>query len=339
MSVSPGSYVGPYEVIARLGEGAMGVVFRARDTKLQRDVALKLLPDNFANDPDRLARFQREAQVLASLNHTNIAQIYGLEQVNGSTCIVMELVEGETLADTLKKGPLSYDETLDTARQLADALSAAHERGVVHRDLKPANIKLTPSGTVKVLDFGLAKALGPRASDVNLSAVPTVANASIVGTVVGTPGYMSPEQARGKEVDARSDIWAYGCVIYEMLTAQQAFGGETIADVVAKIVASPPDLSLLPKDTPSSLRLLLSAALNKNASQRLQHIGDTRLFLDGPLAAPVPQTESTPTTRSLRAKLAIPALIAALAIAVVPAALYLRSAPPAPEMRFEISFP
>src|SRR6187401_918776 len=198
MSISPGSRIGPYEVTAPLGEGGMGVVFRGRDSRLQRDVALKLLPENFANDPDRLSRFEREAQVLASLNHANIAQIYGLEQVNGSTCIVMELVEGETLAERIKRGPLPHDEALEVSRQIADALSVAHERGIVHRDLKPANIKLTPNGTVKVLDFGLAKAVGQRGSDSNMTAMPTMASGSIIGSIVGTPGYMSPEQARGK---------------------------------------------------------------------------------------------------------------------------------------------
>ena len=200
-------------------------------------------------------------------------------------CIVMELVEGETLADRLKKGPLSYDEALDIARQVADALAAAHERGIVHRDLKPANIRVMPNGTVKVLDFGLAKAIGARTSDINVSAMPTAVGGSIVGAVLGTPGYMSPEQARGKEVDARTDIWAFGCVLYEMLTARQAFEGETVTDVMANIVTRQPDLTLLPKDTPSSIRLLLSSALNKNPSQRLQHIGDTRLFFDGAFAA------------------------------------------------------
>ena len=221
-------------------------MFRGRDSRLQRDVALKVLPDHFANDPDRLSRFQREAQLLASLNHPNIAQIYGLEQVEGATCIVMELVEGETLADRLKKGAMPFDETLDISRQIADALAVAHERGIVHRDLKPANIKLTPSGGVKVLDFGLAKALGPKNPDSSLSALPTQATGSIVGSVVGTPGYMSPEQARGKEVDARADIWAFGCVLFEMLTGRQAFEGETVTDIMAKIVTSSPDLALLP---------------------------------------------------------------------------------------------
>jgi serine/threonine-protein kinase len=281
----------------------MGVVFRGRDSRLQRDVALKLLPENLSNDPDRLSRFEREAQVLASLNHANIAQIYGLEQVNGSTCIVMELVEGETLAERIKRGPLPHDEALEVSRQIADALSVAHERGIVHRDLKPANIKLTPNGTVKVLDFGLAKAVGQRGSDATMTAMPTMASGSIVGSIVGTPGYMSPEQARGKEVDARTDIWAFGCVLYEMLTARQAFDGETVTDVMAKIVTSPPDLDLLPKDTPASMRLLLSVTLNKNASQRLQHIGDSRLFLDGSLAPAATKEQTAPAPAGMLGKL------------------------------------
>jgi Tol biopolymer transport system component len=318
----------------------MGVVFRASDTRLHRDVALKLLPDRFAQEPERLSRFQREAQVLASLNHPNIAQIYGLEQVNNSTCIVMELVEGETLEDRLKKGSLSYDDAIDIARQLADALAAAHERGVVHRDLKPANIKLTPSGQVKVLDFGLAKALGPRSSEIHMSAMPTIEGGSMLGTVIGTPGYMSPEQARGKEVDTRTDIWAFGCVLYEMLTARQAFGGETVTDVVAKIVTSPPDLNLLPPDTPPSIRLLLSATLDKNAAHRLQHIGDTRLFLDGPLVEAAKKAGAPAEGRRSSGKLAIATLIAALAVAAIPAALYFRgdASQPTGQMRFEMSF-
>ena len=205
----------------------------------------------------------------------------------------MELVEGQTLADRLKKVRLSYDEVLDICRQIADALSTAHERGIVHRDLKPANIKLTPNGTVKVLDFGLAKALGSKGLRMPvLRRCRHVATGSIVGAIVGTPGYMSPEQARGKEVDARTDIWAFGCILYEMLTARQAFDGETVTDVMAKIVTSPPDLDILPKDTPASMRMLLSATLNKNASHRLQHIGDIRLFLDGSLVPAASKVET-----------------------------------------------
>jgi len=318
----------------------MGVVFRGRDSRLQRDVALKLLPENLSNDPDRLSRFEREAQVLASLNHANIAQIYGLEQVNGSTCIVMELVEGETLAERIKRGPLPHDEALEVSRQIADALSVAHERGIVHRDLKPANIKLTPNGTVKVLDFGLAKAVGQRGSDATMTAMPTMASGSIVGSIVGTPGYMSPEQARGKEVDARTDIWAFGCVLYEMLTARQAFDGETVTDVMAKIVTSPPDLDLLPKDTPASMRLLLSVTLNKNASQRLQHIGDSRLFLDGSLAPAATKEQTAPAPAGMLGKLLAGALVLAIAAAVVFAMLYFRKAPASVDaMRFEMTFP
>jgi eukaryotic-like serine/threonine-protein kinase len=341
MSISPGSRVGPYEVTSQLGEGGMGVVFRGRDSRLQRDVALKVLPDQFSSDPDRLSRFEREAQVLASLNHQHIAQIYGLEQVEGATCIVMELVEGETLEDRLKKGPLSSDEALEIARQIAEALATAHERGIVHRDLKPANIKLTPNGTVKVLDFGLAKALGPKTSETNMSMVPTIASGSIIGAVVGTPGYMSPEQARGKDVDARTDIWAFGCVLYEMLTARQAFEGETVTDVMAKIVTAPPDLDLLPSTTPQSVRTLLSCLLNKNASQRLQHIGDTRLFLDGTLVPSAPSAaNATEGSRGKRGRLVIASLVAALFLLAIPAVLYFRNTPaPAARMRLELTLP
>jgi Tol biopolymer transport system component/predicted Ser/Thr protein kinase len=338
MAITPGSRIGPYEVISQLGEGGMGVVYRGRDSRLQRDVALKVLPDNFASDPDRMSRFQREAQVLASLNHAHIAQIYGLEQVEGAACIVMELVEGETLEEKLRKGPLSYDEAIDYSKQIADALAAAHERGVVHRELKPANIKIMSNGTVKVLDFGLAKALGPKTSDTNITALPTMASGSMVGAIVGTPGYMSPEQARGKDVDARTDIWAFGCVLYEMLTGKQAFSGETVTDIMAKIVTSPPDLEQLPTTTPSSLRLLLSSVLNKNSTQRLQHIGDTRLFLDGSMIpAEAKSTDAAPAKSSVRSKLAIAALALVAIGLAVPAVLYFRKAPnTAAAMRFDL---
>ena len=340
MAITPGSRIGPYEVTAQLGEGGMGVVFRGRDSRLQRDVALKLLPEHFANDADRLPRFEREAQVLASLNHPNIAQIYGLEQVNGSTCIVMELVEGETLEEKLTKGPLPADEAVGIAKQIADALAAAHERGIIHRDLKPANIKLTRHGTVKVLDFGLAKAIGPRSSDPYATTAATVAGGSLAGVIVGTPGYMSPEQARGKDVDSRTDIWAFGCVLFEMLTGRHAFTGETITDVLANIVSTPPDLDLLPKSTPSSIRLLLTSALNKNSSQRLQHIGDTRLFLDGGLTGPTPTPVATTHRRPFVMALALAALVIVVAGVGLFATLALRSTPEPPvQMRFEIELP
>jgi Tol biopolymer transport system component len=339
MAISPGSRIGPYDVTAQLGEGGMGVVFRGRDSRLQRDVALKLLPDHFANDADRLPRFEREAQVLASLNHANIAQIYGIEQVGDSICIVMELVEGETLEDRLKKGPLPLDEALDIARHVADALAAAHERGIVHRDLKPANIKITPAGTVKVLDFGLAKAVGPKASDLSATAMPTVAGGSIAGVIMGTPRYMSPEQARGLDVDSRTDIWSFGCVLYEMLTARQAFGGATITDVLATIVTSPPDLDLLPKHTPPAIRLLLSLTLNKNSAQRLQHIGDARPFMDGTLTVSAPAGAASPGSRGMRGLWVAVALAVALAAVGVAVVLYGRAPVAASPMHFELSLP
>src|SRR6266581_7997753 len=220
MPITPGTRIGPYEVTSPLGEGGMGVVFRARDVKLQRDVALKLLPDHFADDADRLSRFQREAQILASLNHPNIAQIHGLEESDNTRGIVMELVEGETLQERLKRGAIPIDEALPIAKQIAEALEAAHESGLVHRDLKPANIKLTSDGRVKVLDFGLAKAFAPMTAEMNLSNSPTLVSGSMPGVILGTAAYMSPEQAKGKTVDRRADIWAFGVVLYEMLTGR-----------------------------------------------------------------------------------------------------------------------
>jgi serine/threonine protein kinase len=318
----------------------MGVVYRARDTKLQREVALKLLPENFAKDPDRLSRFQREAQLLASLNHPNIAHIYGLEDVDGSGCIAMELVEGETLSERLKNGPLPIEDAIEIAKQVADALAAAHERGIVHRDLKPANIKVTPSGSVKVLDFGLAKALSAKTSDPSLTSMPTTVGGSIAGTVVGTPGYMSPEQARGREVDARTDIWAFGCVLYEMLTARHAFDGETATDIMAKIVTSQPDLNLLPTQTPVPLRMLLASTLNKNSQQRLQHIGDMRLFLDQTLVPSTQQATASPERRTMRGNLLTAVLGLALIGALIPAVLYFRRpSVDLPVMRFDVTVP
>jgi len=341
MAITPGTRIGAYEVTSQLGEGGMGVVYRARDTKLLRDAALKVLPEHFADDPNRLSMLQREAQLLASLNHPNIAQIYGLEQVGNTGCIVMELVEGETLSDKLKNGPLRFDEALEIAKQIADALAAAHERGIVHRDLKPANIKLTPNGTVKVLDFGLAKVLNSPTEKTDVSMMPTKVSGSITGGIVGTVGYMSPEQARGKEVDARTDIWAFGCVLFEMLTARLAFEAETATDMIAKIVTAEPDLNLLPPSTPASIRLLLSATLNKNVHQRLQHIGDTRLFLDRKMLAGAEATASVLHDKPKPSPVLLSALAAAVVAAVVLGVLYLRTAAPvaASEMRFELGLP
>ncbi|MET0163982.1 MAG: serine/threonine-protein kinase [Vicinamibacterales bacterium] len=248
MTIGVGSRIGPYEVSALLGQGGMGKVWRARHTALKRDDALKVLPDGFASHSDRLARFQREAQVLASLNHPNIAHVYGLEQSDpwtgsgqvGVRALVMELVEGPTLADRIAQGPIPVDEALPIAKQIAEALEAAHEQGIIHRDLKPANIKLRPDGVVKVLDFGLAKALEPvLAAGVDATASPTITSPAMmtgVGVLLGTAAYMSPEQARGKSVDKRSDIWAFGCVLYEMLTAKRAFDGDDVTATLARVV-------------------------------------------------------------------------------------------------------
>ena len=226
-----GHKLGAYQIVAKLGEGGMGEVYRAKDSKLKREVALKVLPGNVASDPERLARFRREAEVLASLNHPHIAQIYGLEESGGTIALAMELVEGEDLADRLTRGAIPIDEALAIATQIADALESAHEHGIVHRDLKPANVKLRSDGTVKVLDFGLAKAV-ERADGRGLQTVTTPAMTH-AGVILGTAAYMSPEQARGKSVDRRSDIWAFGCVLYEMLTGRRAFDGETVTDVLA----------------------------------------------------------------------------------------------------------
>jgi Tol biopolymer transport system component len=321
----------------------MGVVYRARDPRLQRDVALKLLPDHFAGNPDRLARFQREAQVLASLNHPNIAQIYGLEQAGNVGCIVMELVEGQTLAERVKAGPLPIGDAIGIARQVAGAVAAAHERSVTHRDLKPANIKLAPDGTVKVLDFGLAKiASGMTAvssEGAGFSNSPTMMSGSAPGVILGTAAYMSPEQARGKEVDARTDIWAFGCVLYEMLTGRPAFSGETVTDIIAKIVAGQPEWDRLPDTVPEPVRMLLTAALTKDPRQRLQAIGDARLFLDSAFT-PLPSPQAPIAPRRLPGWF-VPAVIGiAYVAALVPATLYFLGAPQSPEeVQFEMPAP
>jgi eukaryotic-like serine/threonine-protein kinase len=341
MALTPGSRVGVYEVTGQIGAGAMGLVFRARDTRLLREVALKVLPEHFADDPDRLARLQREAQLLASLNHPNIAHVYGLEQAAGAACIVMELVDGETLADRIERGALPLDEAVAIAKQIAEALAAAHQQGIVHRDLKPANIKLTPNGTVKVLDFGLAKPVGTGARGSNSSMLPTMVNGSGVGTITGTVAYMSPEQARGKQVDARTDIWAFGCALYEMLVGRPAFDGETPTDIIAKVVTGNPDLDALPAGTPPSIRLLLSATLNKNLAQRLQHIGDAALFLDqSALPTAAAMAKPLPSKTNRRWAMAVVALAVVLA-AALGVSLYTRPNPrPAgPAMMLQIALP
>ena len=261
----------------------MGQVYRARDTKLDRDVALKVLPDAFTADPDRLARFEREARVLASLNHPNIGSIYGLEEAEGGTfrALVLELVGGPTLADRIAQGPITVDEALPIARQIADALEAAHEQGIIHRDLKPANIKLKPDGTVKVLDFGLAKALDPTPEGDPAQSPTLTAAATRMGVILGTAAYMSPEQARGKPVDKRADIWAFGCVVYEMLTSQRAFQGEDVSLTLASVMKSDLDVRTLPPDLPAAVRTALRRCLEKDSRERVRDIGDVRLAMQG----------------------------------------------------------
>jgi Tol biopolymer transport system component len=290
MPLTPGSRLGPYEVLSPLGAGGMGEVFRARDSRLGRDVAVKVLPEAFAADPERLARFEREARLLASLSHPNIAGIHGLEEVGGHRHLILELVEGETLAERLARGPLPVDETLDVARQVAAALDAAHEAGIVHRDLKPGNVMLTATGDAKVLDFGLARGggSGPSGTDIGLSASPTMTYAAtMAGVILGTAAYMSPEQARGRAVDRRTDIWSFGCVLYECLVGKALFGGETVSDTIAKILERDPDWSALPPKTPPRVRELLRRCLEKDAKKRQRDAGDIKIELDEILAAGV----------------------------------------------------
>jgi Tol biopolymer transport system component len=314
MTLDAGTKLGPYEIVSPLGAGGMGEVYRARDTKLNRDVALKVLPEVLARDPERMARFQREAQVLASLNHPNIAAIYGLEESvltppasAGATvtrALVMELVEGQTLAERIHaeggatRRVAPTDEALPIAKQIADALEYAHERGIIHRDLKPANIKITPEGTVKVLDFGLAKALDvgersalpssggqspPLQQSPTLSPTLSIA-ATQAGVILGTAAYMPPEQARGKTVDRRADIWAFGCVFYEMLSGRRLFEGETVSDTLASVLKSEPDWEALPEDTPPRIRELMRRCLVKDPKQRLRDIGEARIAIEGVLS-------------------------------------------------------
>jgi serine/threonine-protein kinase len=284
MALTPGTRLGPYEVLAAIGQGGMGEVYRARDTKLGRDVALKILPEAFAYDPERLARFEREAQVLASLSHPNIGGIYGLEDSGGTKALVLEIIEGPTLADRIAEGPLPVEEALAMAGQIGEALEAAHNAGIIHRDLKPANIKLTSAGVVKVLDFGLAKAIetAPIGSS-SLSLSPTITTPAMTqaGFILGTAAYMSPEQAKGKPVDKRADIWAFGVVLFEMLTGSRPFPGEDVSDVLASVLAREPQLAVIPDAVPLTVRHVLKACLQKDPKKRIHDMGDVRLAMSG----------------------------------------------------------
>ncbi len=278
---------GKYRIAEEIGRGGMGIVYEAEDTKLARKVAIKVLPDIFALDPERMARFEREAKVLASLNHSNIAAIYGVEETDGKHFLVLELVEGESLAEWLSRGALPLEETLEVCRQIAEGLESAHEKGIIHRDLKPSNVKITPERKVKILDFGLAKALHDQTSEVDIKRSPTItADMTKPGVILGTASYMSPEQAKGKAVDKRADIWAFGCILYECLTGERAFLGDTVTESLAAILKSEPDWNSLPANTPGNVRAVLRRCLQKDPSYRVHDIADARLEIEAPAAYP-----------------------------------------------------
>jgi hypothetical protein len=323
MSIAPGARFGSYEIAEPIGFGGMGEVYRARDATLGRDVAIKVLPASFTSDATRVARFEQEAKTLASLNHASIAHIYGLERGDGSTGIVMELVDGPTLADRLvAEGPIPVDEALGIAGQLADALEAAHARGIVHRDLKPANVKLRPDGTAKVLDFGIAKALDPLAPGGSGAATLTTPAMTAAGILLGTAPYMSPEQARGKPVDQRADVWAFGCVLYEMLTGRRAFPGEDVTSTLARVLEAGVDWSALPSGVAPAVRRTLELCLEKDVRKRIADMRDVKLALAGAFATPVPMTSAR-----RRGVLPIAAAVAATALLVGAAAWWLEPAP------------
>jgi len=345
MSLTPGSKLGIYEVVAPLGAGGMGEVFRARDTKLGRDVAIKALPPQFAQDPERLSRFEREAKLLASLSHPHIAGIFGLEDIDSHRYLVLEFVEGETLAARLDHGTLTIEESLQICRQIASALETAHESGIAHRDLKPGNVMITPAGDVKVLDFGLAKGgMGSGSgSDVSLSHSPTLTHQHTgAGVILGTAAYMSPEQARGRTVDKRTDIWSFGCVLYECLTGRQAFAGDTVSDLIARILERDPDWEALPSRTPQRIRDLLKRCLEKDSRQRLRDIGDARIEIDNVIATRTSSPDAI-AAAAHRSRLKLRTILGAAALVVVTAAATYLLAPrgettgPMKPTRFEIA--
>jgi serine/threonine protein kinase/Tol biopolymer transport system component len=349
LALTPGTRLGVYEITAPIGEGGMGQVYRATDTRLGRQVAIKILPDGFAADPERFARFEREAKTLASLNHPHVAAIYAVEKSPGIHALVMELVEGEDLSQRLVRDAIPLDEALPIAKQIAEALEAAHEQGIIHRDLKPANIKVRGDGTVKVLDFGLAKALDPTsASSPGLSMSPTLVTPAMtqVGMILGTAAYMSPEQARGRTVDRRADVWAFGAVVFEMVSGRQAFSGETVTETLAEVMKSEPPWQALPADMPPHLVRLLQQCLVKEPRQRIRDMGDVRLALEGAFdtAGSAPLTTPSPDTRWTRsAALSLAAVAAVIAGAVVAGGAWMMSrptlAPPAPSARLAMTLP
>ena len=353
MTLESGARLGPYEVLSPLGSGGMGEVYRANDARLDREVAIKVLPAALSRDAERIARFQREAKVLALLNHPNIAAIYGFEEADKKKFLVMELVEGETLADRLKRGALTVEEALDIGKQMAEALEAAHERGVIHRDLKPANVKITPEGKVKVLDFGLAKAMAGESSPspTEIANSPTItADFTRPGVVLGTAAYMSPEQARGKPLDKRTDIWSLGCILFEALTGIRLFGGETTSDAIGAILHKEPDWSLLPAGTPPTVHLLLRRCLAKDRQRRIRDAGDARVDIEMAIADPTSSVlllAGAAVAGSMRRKgrrVLIPSAILCSTLLVGlalgwGACLGWKSAVPAPVLRFQVDAP
>jgi Tol biopolymer transport system component len=339
VTLTPGTRCGAFEILALIGEGGMGRVYRARDTKLKRDVALKTLPDEFSADPDRLARFQREAEALAALSHPHIAGIHELAEAGGSHVLVLELVEGETLADRLRGGPLPIDEALTIAKQIAEALAAAHERGIVHRDLKPSNIKIGADGRVKVLDFGLAKMLEPGGAGWNPSQSPTVLTTTGLGVILGTAAYMSPEQAKGKPIDRTADVWAFGCVLFEMLGGRQAFNGDSVTEILSEVLTRDPAWDRLPPSTPAGVRRLLTRCLQKNPSNRLHDMTDARIEIEDAQRGTDGEDVDRSRARGPRDRSGWIAAGACLLTALGAIAFALRPAPLPPEMHVEIGVP
>jgi eukaryotic-like serine/threonine-protein kinase len=341
MSLEVGQQLGSYEIVSLLGKGGMGEVYRARDSKLKRDVAIKVLPEEFSRDQDRVSRFQREAEVLASLNHTNIGSIYDLQDANGSRFLIMELVEGETLAERIRRGALPVDEALQIAKSICEALEAAHEKGIIHRDLKPSNVKILPDGKVKVLDFGLAKAMESGPANAAVSHSPTLSMAATnAGLILGTAAYMSPEQAKGRRVDRRTDIFAFGCVLYEMLTGRPAFDGEDVTDILSRILQREPDWTLLPGGVPVRIRELLQLCLQKDLRKRRSDAADVRIDIEQALAAQpeAAALPAAPRSRERRTWIVSAVLLIAIAALAVPAFRYLTETVP-PEMRLDIETP
>jgi serine/threonine protein kinase/Tol biopolymer transport system component len=342
-TLQAGSRIGNYHVLAPLGAGGMGEVYRARDTKLGRDVALKVVSSQFTADPNRLTRFQREARVLAALNHPNVGQIYGLEESGSVPCLVLELVEGDTLSERLKRGPIPFEEALEISRQIAEGLEAAHERGILHRDLKPANVKLTPDGKVKVLDFGLAKVFEPGQPETDASQSPTLLSAATQPNVLlGTLAYMSPERVRGKEADERSDVWSFGCIFYELLTGKLVFSGDSVADTIGAITKSDPDWSALPSSAFPHIHRLLRRCLEKDRTRRWRHIADVGIEIEDSRNASVKTgahavPERKPSWKWLVAGITAGLIVGAVAVSSV---IYFRGRPDSGnKMRLEITAP